>query len=67
MPVILAPSDYARWLGEEPDPRGLGRPYPAEFELMRMWPISARVNQAGELRTSSISGPVDLVTARSVR
>src|SRR5262249_60532056 len=20
MPVILAPSDYARWLGEEPDP-----------------------------------------------
>jgi putative SOS response-associated peptidase YedK len=21
MPVILAPDDYGRWLGEEPDPR----------------------------------------------
>jgi putative SOS response-associated peptidase YedK len=20
MPVILAPADYARWIGEEPDP-----------------------------------------------
>jgi hypothetical protein len=29
-----------RWLGEEPDPRDLMRPYPAE--LMRMWPISTR-------------------------
>jgi putative SOS response-associated peptidase YedK len=28
MPVILAPSDYARWLGDEPDPRDLMRPYP---------------------------------------
>jgi len=26
MPVILASCDYARWLGEEPDPRGLMRP-----------------------------------------
>jgi putative SOS response-associated peptidase YedK len=43
MPVILAPSDYARWLGEEPDPRDLMRPFPAE--LMRMWPISTRVNK----------------------
>jgi putative SOS response-associated peptidase YedK len=25
MPVILAPADYARWLGEEPDPRDLMR------------------------------------------
>jgi putative SOS response-associated peptidase YedK len=23
MPVILAPGDYARWLGDEPDPRDL--------------------------------------------
>jgi putative SOS response-associated peptidase YedK len=30
MPVILAPGDYARWLGEEPDPRDLMRPFPAE-------------------------------------
>ena len=44
MPVILAPADYARWLGDEPDPRGLMRPYSAE--LMRMWTISTRVNNA---------------------
>ena len=43
MPVILAPVDYARWLGEESDPRDLMRPFPAE--LMRMWPISTRVNK----------------------
>jgi putative SOS response-associated peptidase YedK len=39
----LAPGDYARWLGEEPDPRDLMRPFPAD--LMRMWPISTRVNK----------------------
>jgi hypothetical protein len=43
MPVILAPSNYACWLGEEPDPRELMRPFPAD--LMRMWPISTRVNK----------------------
>jgi putative SOS response-associated peptidase YedK len=43
MPVILSPNDYARWLGEEPDPRDLMRPFPAD--LMRMWPISTRVNK----------------------
>ena len=42
MPVILAPADYARWLSEEPDPRDLLRPYPAE--PMTMWPVSTRVN-----------------------
>ena len=41
MPVILA--DYARWLGEEPDPPGLMRQFPAD--LMRMWPISTRVER----------------------
>ena len=30
MPVILAPGDYGRWLGEEPDPRDLMRSFPAE-------------------------------------
>jgi putative SOS response-associated peptidase YedK len=35
--------DYVRWLGEEPDPRDLMRPFPAG--LMRMWPISTRVNK----------------------
>lgn len=42
MPVILAPEDYARWLGEEPDPRDLLKPFPSE--KMTMWPISTRVN-----------------------
>jgi putative SOS response-associated peptidase YedK len=43
MPVILSRYDYARWLSEEPDARDLMRPFPAE--LMRMWPISTRVNK----------------------
>ena len=43
MPVILAPSDYDQWLGEDPDPPGLMRQFPAD--LMRMWPISTRVNK----------------------
>jgi putative SOS response-associated peptidase YedK len=42
MPVIIAPTDYDRWLGQEPDPRDLKKPYPAE--PMTMWPISTRVN-----------------------
>ena len=42
MPVILKPEDYDRWLGLEPDPRDLLRPFPAE--VMRMWPTSTRVN-----------------------
>jgi putative SOS response-associated peptidase YedK len=36
-PSFLTPADYARWLGEEPDPRDLMRPFRAD--LMRMWPI----------------------------
>jgi putative SOS response-associated peptidase YedK len=43
MPAILARGDYDLWLSDEPDPRDLLRPYPAE--LMRMWPISTRVNK----------------------
>ena len=42
MPVIVAPSEWARWIGDEPDPRDLLKPYPSE--LMTMWPISTRVN-----------------------
>jgi hypothetical protein len=30
IPVILAPADYDRWLGEEPDLRDLMKPYSAE-------------------------------------
>jgi putative SOS response-associated peptidase YedK len=37
------PADYARWLSDEPDPRELMRAFPAD--LMRMWPISTRVNK----------------------
>jgi putative SOS response-associated peptidase YedK len=43
MPLILAAADYARWLSDEPDPRDLMRPFPAQ--PMRMWPISTRVNK----------------------
>lgn len=57
MPVILAPADYARWLGEESDPGDLMRPYPAA--LMRMWPISTRVNKP-ENDDPSIVEPIDL-------
>lgn len=42
MPVILAPADYARWLGDEADPRDLLKPFPAE--PMTIWPVSTRVN-----------------------
>jgi hypothetical protein len=41
--VLWLPGDYARWLGDEPDPRELMRPFRAD--LMRMWPISMRVNK----------------------
>ena len=43
MPAILGKADYDRWLGDERDPRDLLRPFPSE--LMRMWPISTRVNK----------------------
>jgi putative SOS response-associated peptidase YedK len=43
MPVTLFRYDYARWVGEEPDPRDLRRLFPAE--LMRMSPISTCVNK----------------------
>ena len=59
MPVILAPTDYAPWLGEEPDPRDLMLPFPAD--LMRMWPISTRVNKP-ENDDPSIIEPIELAT-----
>jgi putative SOS response-associated peptidase YedK len=57
MPAILAPADYDRWLGDEPDPCDLLRPFPAD--LMRMWPISTRVNKP-ENDDSSIIEPVQV-------
>ena len=59
MPVILAPGDYARWLGEEDDPRNLMRPFPAS--LMRMWPISPRVNKP-ENDDAAIIEPIEAAT-----
>ena len=59
MPVILAPAHYARWLGEEPDPGDLMRPFPAE--PMRMWPISTQVNKP-ENDDPSVVEPVELAT-----
>ena len=59
MPVILAPAEYARWLSEEPDPRDLMRPFPSE--LMRMWPISTRVNKP-ENDDPLIVEPIQLTT-----
>src|ERR1700756_2652096 len=59
MPVILSRYDYARWLGEELDPGDLMRPFPAG--LMRMWPISTRVNKP-ENDDPSIIEPIETGT-----
>jgi SOS response associated peptidase (SRAP)/Recombinase len=64
MPVILAPADYARWLGEELDPRDLMRPFPAD--RMRMWPISTRVNKP-ENDDPSIVEPIEPARMRRRR
>jgi len=48
------------WVDEEPDPRDLMRPYPAE--LTRIWPISTRVNKA-ENDDASILEPGELVAS----
>jgi putative SOS response-associated peptidase YedK len=60
MPAILAPEGYSQWLSDEPDPRDLMRPFPAC--LMRMWPISTRVNKP-ENDDPSIIEPVELASA----
>ena len=60
MPLILAPSDCARWLSDEPDPGDLMRPFPSE--PMRMWPISTRVNKP-ENDDPSILEPIELATS----
>jgi putative SOS response-associated peptidase YedK len=60
MPAIVARSVYVRWLGDEPDPHDLLRPYPSEE--MRIWPISARVNKP-ENDDSSILEPINIELA----
>jgi putative SOS response-associated peptidase YedK len=57
MPAILAPDDYTLWLSDEPNPRDLMRPFPAD--PMRMWPISTRVNKP-ENDDASIIEPIQL-------
>jgi putative SOS response-associated peptidase YedK len=42
MPLILRREDFDRWLGIEPDPSDLLRPFAPD--AMTMWPISTRVN-----------------------
>ena len=59
MPAILAPSDYTRWISDERDPRDLMRPFPAG--LIRMWPISTRVNKP-ENDDPSIIEPVQMAS-----
>ena len=60
MPVILSPSDYERWLSDDPNPRDVMRPFPAD--AMRMWPISTRVNRP-ENDDASILEPVETKVA----
>jgi putative SOS response-associated peptidase YedK len=60
MPLIFAPTDYTRWLSDEPDPGDLMRPFPAE--PMRMWPISTRVNKP-ENDDPSIVEPIAIATS----
>jgi putative SOS response-associated peptidase YedK len=57
MPVILPPESYDRWLGSEPDPADLIRPYPAD--QMITWPISTRVNKA-ENDDAAILDPIEM-------
>jgi putative SOS response-associated peptidase YedK len=59
MPLILVPGDYKRWLSDEPDPRDLTQPFPAE--PMRMWPISTRVNKP-ENDDPLIIEPIEVAT-----
>jgi putative SOS response-associated peptidase YedK len=59
MPVILSPEDYTRWLSDESDPSDPMRLFPAG--LMRMWPISTRVNKP-ENDDPSIIEPIELAS-----
>ena len=60
MPAILRPAQYDRWLGDEPDPRDLLQSFPGD--LMRMWPISTRVNKP-ENDDPSILDPIELLAS----
>ena len=57
---VLASGDYTRWLSDEPNPRDLMRPFPAE--PMPMWLISTRVNKP-ENDDPSIVEPIEQAAA----
>lgn len=57
MPVILHAKDYARWLGEEPDPADLMVPFPSA--RMKIWPVSTRVNNVRN-QDGPLLDPIDL-------
>jgi putative SOS response-associated peptidase YedK len=59
MPAILRTQHYHRWLGEA-DPNDVVKPFPAE--MLRMWPISTRVNKP-ENDDPSILDPVSETAA----
>jgi putative SOS response-associated peptidase YedK len=62
MPVILHEKDYARWLSPaETDPSDLLVPFPSE--LMKIWPVSTRVNKAGT-EGADLLDPVDIEEGR---
>lgn len=56
MPVILDPTDYDRWIGPEPDPRDLMKPFPAE--RMTMWPIGRNVGNVRN-NTPDLLDPIE--------
>jgi putative SOS response-associated peptidase YedK len=60
MPLIIATKDYVRWLDVEPNPHDLMRPFPAN--MMRMWPITTRVNKP-ENDDPSIIEPLEVAGA----
>jgi putative SOS response-associated peptidase YedK len=65
VPVIIPAKSYDRWLANiEPDPRDLLVPYPSE--LMRMWPISTRMNKPDN-DDPSILDPVEAANPHSYR
>jgi putative SOS response-associated peptidase YedK len=53
MPLVLAPQDYARWLGAVSDARELIRPFPAD--RMMAWPVRTRVDNMGNDDVSVIA------------
>jgi putative SOS response-associated peptidase YedK len=61
MPVIVAPADRARWLGEVPvAPEALAAIMRASAAPLRTWSISTRVNRAG------VDGPENLAPLERV-